>query len=129
VATRTIEINDDELVIIIPGLKFPEGEDTPLIGHPFTKIYVGNEHVEGLTGFRVFKENNGNYFRVWFGFGRAPSSSASAALVESCKRTFEWMQKYMPRSYHVTTYNLDHFTGELPLAPKDDADTHEKTIQ
>lgn len=119
-ATRTIEINDDELVIIIPGLKFPEGEELPVVSHSFTKIYAGNEQVEGLTGFRVFKENDGKTFRVWFGFGRAPSSSASAALVESCKRTFEWMQKYMPRSYRVTTYNLDHYTEELPLAPKDD---------
>jgi hypothetical protein len=118
-ATRTIEINDDELVIIIPGLKFPEGEDTPVIGHPFTKIYAGNEQVQGLTGFRIFKENDGN-FKVWFGFGLAPSSSMAAVLAESCKRTFEWMQKYMPRSYHVSTYNLDHFTDGLPLAPKED---------
>lgn len=120
-ATRTIEINDDELVLIIPGLRFPEGEDTPVVGHPFTKIYVGNEQVEGLTGFRVFKENDGKTFRVWFGFGSAPSSPASAALSESYNRTFEWMQKYMPRRYHGTRYNLDHYTKELPLAPKDDA--------
>jgi hypothetical protein len=118
-ATRTVEINDDELVIIIPGLKFPEGEDTPFIGHPFTKIYVGNEQVEGLTGFRVFKENDGN-FKVWFGFARAPSSAASAALVESFKRTFEWLQKYMPTNFRITTYNLDHYTEGLPPAPKDD---------